>query len=333
MRHTASAGVVLLLTSLTVAAQDTASPQQSYRQALALHDSGDYAGAIAIYKELLKADPDNEELTYELTYSTLAKGDLAETIRLATEGARKPGRAQVRYLELLGNAYDAQHQPKEAVDAYQRGIKADPNYSPIYFNLGVTHARQSQLKDAREAFQQAIARDPFYASPHFAIATVYQADGYRVPAMLAFGRFLVLERKTARTLAAATNLLELLGQGTSNPDAKKDLGDFSALEAVVAMAMAESQLSDAEPKSDFERAAGAFALVLSMLPDMPDSARGFIGKTYVSYYGALVKAGHVASFAHLCLAPLNLSGTDGWTTSHRADVAALDQWMKNSALK
>jgi len=151
------AALVLVLWPLSAAAQEP-SPDALYQRALALHDSGDYSGAIAIYKELLKTAPENETVRYELTYSTLAKGDTTETIRLATEGARKPGPTQVRYFELLGNAYDAEHRTKEAVEAFKRGIKVDPSYAPIHFNLGVayggsrnsrTHAKRSRTRSQR----------------------------------------------------------------------------------------------------------------------------------------------------------------------------------------
>ena len=334
--------VVMVLSSLSAAAQEPASADALYQRALALHDSGDYNGAIAIYKELLKTAPDNETVRYELTYSTLAKGDTAETIRLATEGARRPGPTQVRYLELLGNAYDAEHRPMEAVEAFKRGIKADPSYAPIHLNLGITYGRQNKLKDAREAFENAIAADPRYASPQLMIASVYQADGYRVPAILAFGRFLSLERTTARAAIAAKNLHELVAgsvQGATpgnlqiliNPDAKKDLGDFTSLELALSIVVAGGQLKekDTAPKSEAERAADALAMFMSMLAERADDYKsGYIGKTYVPFYAALVKAGHHSAFAHLTLSPLKLTGSNEWLSTHQADVGALNQWLR-----
>jgi tetratricopeptide (TPR) repeat protein len=82
----------------------------------------------------------------------MAKGDTAETIRLATEGARKPGPTQVGYFELLGNAYDAEHRTREAVEAFKRGTKVDPSYAPIHFNLGLTYGGQKKFKDASPQF-------------------------------------------------------------------------------------------------------------------------------------------------------------------------------------
>jgi len=338
------AALVLVLWPLSAAAQEP-SPDALYQRALALHDSGDYSGAIAIYKELLKTAPENETVRYELTYSTLAKGDTAETIRLATEGARKPGPTQVRYFELLGNAYDAEHRTKEAVEAFKRGIKVDPSYAPIHFNLGVAYGGQQKLKDAREAFEDAIAADPRYASAQWGIAAVYAADGYRIPAILAYGRFLSLERTTQRAAAAAKGLRELVTAGVTgtspenlqlliNPDTKKDLGDFSVLELMLSLAVAGNQLKDAAPKSDAERAADVFALFMSMLAEKAgDYKRGFIGKTYIPFYVELVKAGHATPFAYVTLAPLKMTGTNEWLAGHRAEVAALEQWLRAYGVK
>lgn len=327
-----------LLLSTTMVAQET--PQERFRSALALHDAGNYDGAISIYRDLLRATPDNDDVKYELTFSTFAKGDIPETIRLATEGANRKGPHQVQYLELLGNAYDAQHQSRDAIAAYTRGIKVDPKYPRIHFNLGVTYAAQQKLRQAREEFERAIKLDPNYASAHYAIAGIYRDDGYRVPAILAYGRFLSLTLDRARADDAAKNLQALLtlgvkaeGQGNVNitidPASKKDLGDFSALEVMAAIASGSSHLPENGPKSEFEREAETFGLFLTMLAEAAgDMKRGFVASTYLPFYAAMVKAEKGDTFAHLALAPLKLTGTEEWLTSHREAVSALDEWLR-----
>jgi tetratricopeptide (TPR) repeat protein len=337
------AGVLFLAVSLQGQEANTDTAQELFRRALALHDAGDYDGAIAIYRDLLAKMPDNEQVKYELTFSTFAKGDMTETVRLATAGAGKPGSHQVHYLELLGNAYDAQHKTPDAIAAYRRGIKVDPKYPRIHFNLGVAYSGQNKLRDAREEFEQAIALDPGYASPQIAIAEVYRTDGYRVPAILAYGRFLSLESSTNRATTAARYLQALLnlgvkaqGQGNVNitidPNTKKDLGDFSALEMMAALASGASHLSEKEKMSEFDREADTLASFLAMFSESSGDLRhGFIKDTYAPFYRAMVKDGQSSAFAHTALAALKLPGTDEWFSSHQGDVAALKQWLQRFA--
>jgi hypothetical protein len=342
MRKSVVATVVILFFTLSSAAQDANRDQESFSKALALHDAGDYDGAITIYRDLLTRMPDNDQIKYELTFSTFAKGDMQETIRLAKAGANRPGTNQVHYLEMLGNAYDAQHRTREAIAAYKQGIKVAPKYPRIHFNLGVAYWGQNKLREAREELQQAIALDPVYASPQYALAEVYRADGYRVPAILAYGRFLSLETGTERAAAAAHYLQALLhlgvtseGKGTVNitidPKAKKDLGDFSGLEMMAALASGANFLPENENMSEFERESQTLSSFLTMFSESSDGLRpGFIKETYATFYNRMVKDGQSPSFARIALTPLKLAGTDEWMSSHQADVSALKQWLGGS---
>src|ERR1051326_6744787 len=179
---------------------------------------------------------------------------MAETIRLATEGAAKAGPHQVHYLELLGNAYDSQHRTREAIDAYKRGIKIEPKYARIHYNLGVAYSGQNKFREAREELERTIQLDPNYPSPQFGIADVYRLDGYRVPAILAYGRALAMEPTGPRATIAAKNLQSLLNLGVEEkgegnittpiaPASKKALGDFTGLEMMAALAAGASHVS------------------------------------------------------------------------------------------
>lgn len=329
----ASSALLILLTMAPLAAQEATS-QERFQFALALHDAGKYDEAIAIYRELLAQSPDNETVKYELTFSTFAKGDFDGTIRLATEGAAKRGPSQVHYLELLGNAYDSQHRTREAIDAYKRGIKIDPKYPRIHFNLGIAYSGQNKFRDAREELERAIELDPNYASPQLAIADVYRLDGYRVPAILAYGRFLAMEPTGARAAKAANHLQGLLNLGveqkekgniniTIDPASKKDLGDFGPLEMMAAIASASSSLPEKAALTEFDREADKLANFLTMFSESSaELKRGFIRDTYAPFYTALVKDEHVSTFAHVALVPLNLAGTEEWMTAHRDEVNA-----------
>jgi hypothetical protein len=62
-----------------------------------------------------------------------------------------------------------------------------------------------------------------------------------------------------------------------------------------------------------------------------DMKRGFVAKTYMPFYTALVKAEKSSVFAHVALAPLKLTGTDGWMATHANEVLGLDEWLRGKA--
>src|SRR5262245_38343469 len=70
-----------MLAATRVAAADSA--RELMERGLALHEAGDYDGAIAAYRSVLALDPGSVDAQYELTYSTFLKGDYPGTIALA----------------------------------------------------------------------------------------------------------------------------------------------------------------------------------------------------------------------------------------------------------
>jgi tetratricopeptide (TPR) repeat protein len=246
----------------------------------------------------------------------------------------------VLYLELLGNALDSQKKPREAIAAYKRGIKIDPRYPGLHFNLGVTFSGVNKLKDARQELERAIELNPHYTSAHYALAEVYRMDGYRVPAILAYSRVLSLTPGGERAVTSAKSVQGLLNLGveakgggdvniTIDPASKKDLGDFSALEMMAALASGARFLEDKGPMSEHDREAESFATFLTMVSETSgELKRGFVAKVYIAFFNELVKAGHGTAFAHLALAPLELPGTAEWISAHGTEVEAAKEWLR-----
>src|ERR1041384_3213851 len=58
------------------------------RDGIALHDKGNYDGAIAKYQEVLAENPDDALALYEISYSYSAKGDHQKSLDYAYKGAQ-----------------------------------------------------------------------------------------------------------------------------------------------------------------------------------------------------------------------------------------------------
>lgn len=54
----------------------------------------------------------------------------------------------------------------EAIDAYQKAVEIDPQYTKAYNDLGVTYYRKKMYDEAIAAYQKAIEIDPQYATAH-----------------------------------------------------------------------------------------------------------------------------------------------------------------------
>ncbi len=69
-------------------------------------------------------------------------------------------------LNLLGRIYEQLERDQEAEDAYTRAMRADPQWSPPFMNLGTLYLRQSKFAAAVAPLQQATTLDPDSAQTH-----------------------------------------------------------------------------------------------------------------------------------------------------------------------
>ena len=108
----------------------TETQQQMIKEGVALHDEGDYDGAIARYEQVLKENPNDAQ---------------AHT---------KAGRAKLYFGRV-----------PEALIHFEAAIKADPNYDRAYYEQGFIYLRQNKLPESQEAFENVgFLRDRLYAS-------------------------------------------------------------------------------------------------------------------------------------------------------------------------
>lgn len=142
--RTAARGFVWLAAWLALAscgASSAAAADKDYEQQVQegtrLHDAGDFKGAIAVYRKILKKHPDDARVLYEMSYSSLAAGDQKDAIEYAQKSqAASPAYAAECAL-MIGAAYDGMGQLKKGEEAFRSGLQAFPDNALLHFNLGV----------------------------------------------------------------------------------------------------------------------------------------------------------------------------------------------------
>src|SRR5262249_37930781 len=72
-----------------------------------------------------------------------------------------------KMLTQQGNAYLKLRKNKEAVDAYTKAARSDPNPGTAYFNLCATQYNSGNVAGALDACDKAIAADPNKADGYF----------------------------------------------------------------------------------------------------------------------------------------------------------------------
>src|SRR5690349_13289969 len=112
--------VTICLSAMVALAQPAAEKQ--LQQAIALHQSGDFEGAIREYREYLKARPDS-----------------------------MPAHSN------LGAALAHLGRYEEAIEEYRAALKGDPRNAPVLLNLGLTYYKTDRIPEAAQRLEAVAA--------------------------------------------------------------------------------------------------------------------------------------------------------------------------------
>ncbi|MDD4915096.1 MAG: tetratricopeptide repeat protein [Methylococcales bacterium] len=137
-----------------------------FRQAMALHQTGKLAEALALYRKLRRPFPDNPQLLSLMGVICLQMGNAADSIQFNRQSLNiEPAQPLARFY--LGVAFKRQNRLDDALASYQQAIALKPDYAEAYCNLGNVLVELKRFEAALSHFDQAIALDPHFALAHF----------------------------------------------------------------------------------------------------------------------------------------------------------------------
>jgi tetratricopeptide (TPR) repeat protein len=324
----------------------TDSQRTILREGTALHDRGDYEGAIAKYEQVLKENPNNDTVLYELSFSYQMKKDYRKSLELAYKGVQYKSDELILFYVVIGNDLDELGEPKKAVEVYKQGIKLAPDHAMLYYNLALTSARLSDFDEARKNLKKAVYLNPNHPSSHVALAQVFHKMGYKTPALFAVMRFLVVESRSRRSATVYPMFLELMRGGVSagknpneiniffDPSAKKDEGDFGSLELVLGISRAAAGAVDKEKEKNKSEAQklvdqlDTFLAVLSEGDPKGDKSK-FAWRYYIPYFIEVKKRNYVEPLAYYISQTSNMNGVPEWLQANEARVNEFVNWSRS----
>ncbi|HSE34226.1 MAG TPA: tetratricopeptide repeat protein [Pyrinomonadaceae bacterium] len=344
--------ILFLLT--TVAAQQIDSPKlvpvpgtesqtQRIREGVALHDRGDYDGAIAKYEAVLKENPDNVLALYELAFSQSAKKEYKKSLETALKGAQYQSEEVTGFYLLIGNNLDELGEPKKAVELYKKALKLKPNDYLLHYNLGVTYNNMSNTEEAKKSLKKAVFSNPNHPSSHVLLATIWYKTHYKTPAIFAAARFLILEPRTNRSVTAF-NLLQEIFKGRvkegKNPgqidifvdfQTNKDEGDFGSIDLILGISGAAAMTEKNKSKSEVQKFVDQLEVVLSLMAE--NEGKGdkskFTFRYYVPYFVELKKRNYVEPFGYYISQTSDYPGVSEWLDKNANRVNEFLNWSKN----
>lgn len=218
---------------LMVFAQNAAFPKICFSQekaddlideGIALHDKGDYKGAIEKYQEALKLDPDNMGVYYEMSYSYFALGDFNKAIEYSDKVINSDADAGLKERAYMNkaSALDDLGKTKEALQLYIDALKIYPDSQMLHYNIGVTYSRMKIYGEAEKAAINSIQRKPSHPGSHLLLGTIMSGQGKKAKSLLALYNFLLLEPNSKRSVIAYKTIKQILSSGVRDEGKDKD---------------------------------------------------------------------------------------------------------------
>ena len=155
-------GVILLIALLLVLAlaacgdtAPTAEPvdvAKQFEEANALARAGEFDKAIAAYKLVLGADPENVSALTNLGVAYYSTGNLEESISSYLEALEVSSEDDADIRSNLAAAYVQTGKFENALEQYQKAVELKPELAEAHFGLGVVYVQLQDSESAIAAF-------------------------------------------------------------------------------------------------------------------------------------------------------------------------------------
>jgi tetratricopeptide (TPR) repeat protein len=164
-------------------------PDDAFKQAVALQQRGDLAGAEKIYRAILKQYPKNFETLSNLGSVLLVGERMEEAIHFLRKALNQNANAAMVHT-LLAKALQPLDRHEEALERARRAIALDPRLPEAHETLAGTLAELGRYDEARRGLAQAIELAPDRASfyHYWGHITRWAADDPRFAALEALAQ-------------------------------------------------------------------------------------------------------------------------------------------------
>ncbi len=139
--------------------RESEEPETLNALGIALADSGKPAEALPVFARVLELDPSNA-VAYQNIGIAMLKLGRADEARENLEAALRLGKRHTRAWNALGVAWMRLHEPRKAIDAWQKCLEINPEQYDALYNIGRVAGQIQDWKTARVALERFAATAP-----------------------------------------------------------------------------------------------------------------------------------------------------------------------------
>ncbi len=353
MKHTFLLTFLVLSTFLR--AQDPEGALKLISEGVQLHDNGNYLGAIKKYDAALALDKDNFDALAEKANSYNALNEFDKAIENAKRAIELyPDEPDLNLVYVAyGNSLDGQKKPEESIEVYEEGILKFPEYYLLHFNKGITYVSLKEYDQALTCFQQAAKYNPNHAGSHNAIARFQKMNEKRIPSVLAYCRFFVIEPTGTRAMENLSSFETLLNgnisktgknsvtinidsdfltQSDSTADGQVAPNNFSSTEMILVLSSAMDMDKKNKKKNKAQLLQSKLDVMCASLEEQKDKGNnGFYWEYYAPYFIDMKNSGQLETFSYIVYASSGDKKVVAWIKEHSSQIDKFYDWDKEYA--
>ncbi len=197
MRLLLSILIPFFLTTPNAIAQLTPDESEALRLATIDADDGHADRAVAAIKKIAVRHPDNYAVAYELGYAHMAAGSYKKAAD-TFHRIQSLKEADDKAWQMEGNALDYLGRRGDAVRVYRDGLKKFPKSGALIMELGTIRMREKDYAGALEMYERGVAADPDYAPNYYRAAWINFHSNAPWDGIAQAERFMVMELKGER---------------------------------------------------------------------------------------------------------------------------------------
>jgi len=190
---------------------DIQSVSVSLQTALEHHLAGRLPQAEAIYKQILREEPNHPDALHRSGLIAYQTGECGAAVDLFDKAIRE-NTYNPHYFNDLGAALQAQGKFDEAADNYRKALSLKPDYAEAHNNLGVMLKERGNLDEAVACYHKAISFKPDFAEAYNNLGNTLQDQDKVSEAIDSFQSAISLKPDYAEAFSNLGNALQDQGK-------------------------------------------------------------------------------------------------------------------------
>lgn len=348
---------LIICISLTTSlfAQDEEGALKLVFEGIELHDNGNYTGALKKYDAALALDKDNFNAIAEKANTYNALNQFENAIECSKKAIQLyPDEAELNLVYVAyGNSLDGLKKSEESIEVYDEGIAKFPEFYLLHFNKGITLVSLNEYEQALLCFQEAAKYNANHPGSHNAIARFQKLNEKRIPALLAYCRFFVIEptgTRATENLASFETLLngnvsktgknsvtinigsDFLLTADSTEEGKPAPNTFTSTEMILVLSSAMDFDKKNKKKNKAELLSSKLEIMFGSLEEQKDKGNsGYYWEYYAPYFIDMKNSGQVETFSYIVYASSGDKKVLAWIKEHPEEITKFYDWDKEYA--